>query len=247
MTRRAFTLIEVLVSLAIFALAAVSLGAAYSNVLLSRQTLRIDEQSLEDRARVIGAMLEAPNYDDVVTGGEVNLPGDRTASWKGEIEATPVSDLFKVTIEAEMENADGETVEWSESRLLLRPTWSVPGEKAKLLADARVRLERERGYTESGRTSVSSSTAGGPALSGSSGMKGSQFTSKDSKGKRPSTDQAGGKRPGPSSGGQGSQGGKGGQGGGPRGGGQSGGGQGGGGPGGGGPGGGGAPAPRPIQ
>jgi general secretion pathway protein I len=102
MTRRAFTLVEVLVSLAIFALAAVSLGAAYSNVLLSRQTLRIDEQSLEDRARVIGAMLEAPNYDDVVTGGEVNLPGDRTASWKGEIEATPVSDLFKVTIEAEM-------------------------------------------------------------------------------------------------------------------------------------------------
>lgn len=45
MSRRAFTLIEVLVSLAIFALAAVSLGAAYSNVLLSRQTLRVDEQA----------------------------------------------------------------------------------------------------------------------------------------------------------------------------------------------------------
>ncbi|MFM9148603.1 MAG: type II secretion system protein, partial [Verrucomicrobiota bacterium] len=68
MSRRAFTLIEVLVSLAIFALAAVSLGTAYSNVLLSRQSLRIDEQDLEDRARVHGAVLEAPNSDDVTTG-----------------------------------------------------------------------------------------------------------------------------------------------------------------------------------
>ena len=235
MSRRAFTLIEVLVSLAIFALAAVSLGAAYSNVLLSRQSLRIDEQDLEDRARVLGAVLEAPNFDDVTTGGEINLPGDRTARWKGEIEATPVSDLFRVKVEAEMENEAGDTVEWTEERLLLRPTWSVPGEKAKIIADTRVRLERERGYTESGRTTVSSATAGGPALSGGGGMKGSQFSSKGPNGKRPSTDQAGGKRP-PDSGGK--------SGGGPSGGGQ-------GGPRGGGPGGGqsggGAPAPRPIQ
>ncbi len=230
MSRRAFTLVEVLVSLAIFALAAVSLGAAYSNVLLSRQTLRIDEQDLEDRARVLGAVLEAPNFDDVTTGGEVNLPGDRVARWKGEIEATPVSDLFRVKVEAEMENAAGETVEWTEERLLLRPTWSVPGERAKIIADARVRLERERGYTESGRTTVSSATAGGPALSGSSGMKGSQFSSKSPNAKRPSTDQAGGRRS-PAPGGK--------SGGAPRGGPPSG--------GSGGPSGGGAPAPRPIQ
>lgn len=230
MSRRAFTLIEVLVSLAIFALAAVSLGAAYSNVLLSRQSLRIDEQDLEDRARVLGAVLEAPNFDDVTTGGEVNLPGDRTARWKGEIEATPVSDLFRVKVEAEMENEAGATVEWTEERLLLRPTWSVPGEKAKIIADARVRLERERGYTESGRTTVSSATAGGPALSGG-GMKGSQFTAKGPNAKRPSTDQAGGGRP-PASGGKSGGGSRSA----PR----------GGSPGGAQPGGG-APAPRPIQ
>ena len=40
MRRRGFTLIEVLMSLAIFALAAVSLGAAYSNVLMSRLALK---------------------------------------------------------------------------------------------------------------------------------------------------------------------------------------------------------------
>ncbi|MGA0133647.1 MAG: type II secretion system protein [Opitutales bacterium] len=231
MSRRAFTLIEVLVSLAIFALAAVSLGAAYSNVLLSRQTLRIDEQTLEDRARVLGAVLEAPNYEDVTTGGEVRLPGDRDARWKGEIEATSVSDLFRIRIEAEMENVDGDTVEWTEERLVLRPTWSVPSERTKLLGDARVRLERERGYTESGRTAISSSGGGGAALSSSSGMKGSQFTGKGSGSKRPSTDPAGSKRP-PAPGGKSAGGGSSAPRGGASGGGQP---------------GGGAPAPKPIQ
>jgi len=51
MRRRGFTLIEVLMSLAIFALAAVSLGAAYSNVLMSRLALKQDEQRLDDQAR----------------------------------------------------------------------------------------------------------------------------------------------------------------------------------------------------
>jgi general secretion pathway protein I len=60
MKRRAFTLIEVLVSLAIFAVAAVSLGAAYSNVLLSRIAMKQDEQRLDDRARCRAALLETP-------------------------------------------------------------------------------------------------------------------------------------------------------------------------------------------
>ena len=88
MKRRAFTLIEVLVSLAIFAVAAVSLGAAYSNVLLSRIAMKQDEQRLDDRARCRAALLETPGFDDVEAGGEIHLPGGRTARWEGKIEAT---------------------------------------------------------------------------------------------------------------------------------------------------------------
>ena len=58
MRRRGFTLIEVLMSLAIFALAAVSLGAAYSNVLMSRLALKQDEQRLDDLARCRAALEE---------------------------------------------------------------------------------------------------------------------------------------------------------------------------------------------
>ena len=79
MRRRGFTLIEVLMSLAIFALAAVSLGAAYSNVLMGRLALQQDEQRLDDLARCRAALMETPGFDDVETGGEIHLPDDRTA------------------------------------------------------------------------------------------------------------------------------------------------------------------------
>jgi general secretion pathway protein I len=149
MRRRAFTLIEVLVSLAIFAVAAVSLGAAYSNVLLSRIAMKQDEQRLDDRARCRAALLETPGFEDVEAGGEIHLPGGRTARWEGKIEATSVSDLFAVQLTAEIEAPDGgEAEEFVETRMLLRPTWSIPSDRQKIRDEARQRLEKERGYKE---------------------------------------------------------------------------------------------------
>jgi len=149
MRRRGFTLIEVLMSLAIFALAAVSLGAAYSNVLMSRLALKQDEQRLDDQARCRAALLETPGFDDVESGGEIHLPGGRTARWQGKIEATAVSDLFAVQLTAEIEPPDGgETEEFTETRMLLRPTWSIPADRQKIRDEVRQRLERERGYKE---------------------------------------------------------------------------------------------------
>ena len=133
MNRRAFTLVEVLISLAMFALAAISLGAAYTNVVLSRQALKVDDVAVDDLARARAALLETVNYDDVATGGEINLPGDRVATWKGEIEPTSVSDLFSVTLTVEIQNADGtDAAPLTETRLLLRPTWSVPADRQKI-------------------------------------------------------------------------------------------------------------------
>ena len=149
MRRRGFTLIEVLMSLAIFALAAVSLGAAYSNVLMSRLALKQDEQRLDDQARCRAALLETPGFDDVESGGEIHLPGERKARWQGKIEATAVSDLFAVQLTAEIEPPDGgEPEEFTETRMLLRPTWSIPADRQKIRDEVRQRLQQERGYRE---------------------------------------------------------------------------------------------------
>lgn len=175
MRRRGFTLIEVLMSLAIFALAAVSLGAAYSNVLLGRLALQQDEQRLDDFARCRAALMETPGFDDVEAGGEIHLPGGRTARWEGKIEATAVSDLFAVQLIAEIERADGaEAEEFTETRMLLRPTWSIPSDRQKIRDDARQRLEKERGYKEADGNSafISAPTRGKKLVPGQSGASG---------------------------------------------------------------------------
>ena len=175
MRRRGFTLIEVLVSLAIFALAAVSLGAAYSNVILGRIALQQDEQRLDDIARCRAALMETPGFDDVESGGDIHLPGGRTAHWKGKIEATAVSDLFAVQLTAEIEPTNGgEAEEVTETRMLLRPTWSIPSDRQKIRDEARQRLEKERGYKEADGNSafISAPTRGKKLVPGQTGANG---------------------------------------------------------------------------
>jgi general secretion pathway protein I len=185
MRRRGFTLIEVLMSLAIFALAAVSLGAAYSNVLMGRLALKQDEQRLDDLARCRAALLETPGFDDVEAGGDIHLPGGRTAHWQGKIEATAVSDLFAVQLTAEIEPVDGGDVEeFTETRMLLRPTWSIPSDRQKIRDEARQRLEKERGYKEADGNSafISAPTRGKKLVPGQPGANGKGGNGKGGKG-----------------------------------------------------------------
>jgi prepilin-type N-terminal cleavage/methylation domain-containing protein len=150
MRKKAFTLIEVLVALSIFALAAVGLGAAYSNVLLSRMALKEKGVGEEDFARCRAAVLETANFADIETGGDVYLPEDRMARWKGKIEPTTVADLFWVTITVEIQATAGGPfgAPREQSQWILRPTWSVESDRTKLLADAKERLLKTRGYDE---------------------------------------------------------------------------------------------------
>ena len=150
MNRRAFSLIEVLVALAIFALAAVGLGAAYSNVLLGRQALKQYDVGAEDMARCRAALLETVNFDDIEVGGDIYLPDDRMARWQGTVEPTTVSALFAVTLSAEIQKeSGGEYIPMKEeTRLLLRPSWSTASDRKVIRDAAKERLLKERGYEE---------------------------------------------------------------------------------------------------
>ncbi|MFH1497454.1 MAG: prepilin-type N-terminal cleavage/methylation domain-containing protein [Verrucomicrobiota bacterium] len=142
---RAFTLVEVLVSLAVFALAAVALGAAYVNLILAHDALRRTEPQDEALRLARRALLAEPKLDAAETGGEVVLADERTARWRAEIEPLPVADLFTVTLEVEVPAADGGSAEdHTEVHTLLRPTWSVEADRKQLLDDAKRRLDEER-------------------------------------------------------------------------------------------------------
>ncbi len=205
MNRRAFSLIEVLVALAIFALAAVGLGAAYTNVLLGRQALKQYDVGAEDMARCRAALLETVNYDDIEVGGDIYLPDDRMARWQGKVEPTEVSDLFTVTLSAEIQKeTGGEFIPMKEeTRLLLRPTWSTASDRKVIRDAAKARLLQERGYDEAtgGTKFISSPTPRKPLgggnvqtiNNGNNGRGNQPGGNNNGKGNQPGGNQPGGK------------------------------------------------------
>jgi len=149
--RRAFTLLEVIVALAIFALAAVVLGAAYVNVLNAYAAVGRGNQTDEDVRFARSQLLAEPDHDKAEQGGDFVSAGGGQVKWHATIETTTTADLFTVTFVCELPEASGsgaiQTV--TEHFNLLRPTWADPVENTKLKQDAQDRIAKLQGKTNS--------------------------------------------------------------------------------------------------
>src|SRR3954469_21845317 len=89
----AFTLMEVLVALCIFAMAAVVLGSTYLNILNSYEAVSRSMAVNEDFAFARQLVLTEPDRKKLEDGGEFETVGDRHARWGVEIESTSVADV----------------------------------------------------------------------------------------------------------------------------------------------------------
>lgn len=142
---RGFTLIEVLVSLAIFALAAVALAAAYLNVLGGYQSVARRQKGEEDWKLVRTVVLSESDRTKLEAGGRLALADGTNLRWTATITGTAVADLFEVLVHAEPEaGPDRDNHGRDQKLLLLRPGWSDPGERDKLRAATQQRLTQQR-------------------------------------------------------------------------------------------------------
>ena len=137
----AFTLIEVTVSLAIFSLAVVVLTQAYVNTMISLDTID-NETALEADLKFVRSQIIRNSDRDVLeNGGRMETLSSGTAYWRVEIEQALVSNLFYVTLIIEFSSFEsGESNEYTQNLLLLRPTWSDPIERSTILAENSDRL-----------------------------------------------------------------------------------------------------------
>jgi len=151
-----FMLIEVLVALAIFGLAAVYL---VDGAFVASRTIRLmkDARELEqDLLWVRSQVLTEPSYEKLEEGGELTALTMGEVEWEVEVEMTEVLDLYLVNLTLEYEGNDDFGIEPGErnSQLyLLRPSWGghadFATERNRLLEDKRdkirdLKTERKR-------------------------------------------------------------------------------------------------------
>lgn len=145
--RQAFTLIEVLIALAVFATASIYLMSTFVSALLARERSVSDDMLHGDIRAVRMQLLLEPNLEDAEEGGELQTLHSGEASWLAIIEPTELIDFFKVQLLIEFsEPAEDQIPEYSETLYLLRPTWSEADERAELLEDKREALEDSRDF-----------------------------------------------------------------------------------------------------
>jgi len=139
--KRGFTIIEVMLALALFGFAVTTFTAAYLNIISAISAIQVDQAYEQDMSMIRLAAFSSVLIEDLEEGGEVFTGSHGEATWKVEYEPTLVADLFKARLIVEIRDKEkGEMEEVVETHYLTRPTWSDPVERADLRADTRDRL-----------------------------------------------------------------------------------------------------------
>ena len=150
---RGFTLIEVLVSLAIFALTAIVLGAAYLNILNSYRSVGVTPVDAEDVAFARQALLTQIDFQTAENGDEFDTVDGHHVQWSLDpaitAPSTTVSDLFTVGFVCEIaDSPSAQPRKYTETFMLLRPTWSDPTTQSQVRQAEATRIAQAQGLQQ---------------------------------------------------------------------------------------------------
>ncbi len=147
-SRGGFSFIEVLVASAIFILSAAMLTDVIATALILRDRPSSPGLFEEDLKIVRQQLLLETNYQDAISGGDVETIGGGRASWEAAIEPTEMVNLFEVTFSIRFSDPDQAYPTTHTERLfLLRPTWSDAADRSILLEDKRQLMEQRRSFS----------------------------------------------------------------------------------------------------
>ncbi len=144
---KGFTIIEVMLALALFGVAVTTFTASYLNIINALDAIQVDQPYEQDISMIRLAAFSTETVEELEEGGEVFTGSHGEAYWRVEYEPTLVADLFKVWLFVEiLDKETDEMKEVQEIHYLTRPTWSDPVERSDLRADTRDRLlEKQSG------------------------------------------------------------------------------------------------------
>ena len=142
----AFSLIEVVIAVAIFGAAATVLTLSFTNALLARERSVSNDLLEADIRAVRMQLLLEPSLEDAEDGDQFETLNSEEATWEATIEPTNIVDLFKVELKIDFSKPpEGLPDEHTEILYLLRQTWSESDERSDLLQEKREAIEDMRG------------------------------------------------------------------------------------------------------
>jgi general secretion pathway protein I len=161
---RGFSLLEVLIALVVFAVAAVVLGAGYLNILNDYAVIGRGTGEDQDVACAREELLAAADLPTASAGDEYDTDDggptapksgfsgiSRHVAWTAVITPTATTDLFAVAFTCTITSGstDYPTRTVVQNFMLLRPTWSDPADRTSLRAAAAARISQVQGKTSS--------------------------------------------------------------------------------------------------
>jgi len=144
---KGFTIIEVLLALAIFGTAATVLTFSFTNSIIALKRQQPNRHWESDLQFVRRLVLQAKDVNELQEGDEIDTLSSGEISWEVEIEPTNLIDYYKVTVEYEIEDAPEGMDSHTEVLYLLRPAWSegeFAGDRQELLQDKQQKLNNHR-------------------------------------------------------------------------------------------------------
>ncbi|MFT3829538.1 MAG: prepilin-type N-terminal cleavage/methylation domain-containing protein [Opitutaceae bacterium] len=142
--RQAFTLLEVLLAVTLFAVAVVVLTSSYLNLIEGLAAVRLDREFEQEVRWVREQVLVQTDQEELAKGGEMTSPAGAKISWSAQVQPAAMVDLFTIELQVEMAVGKREARRHQERLVVLRPSWSEPTERGKLLEEAKKRIEEER-------------------------------------------------------------------------------------------------------
>lgn len=133
--KQGFTLIEVTVALAIFALAAVALTQSFLGGLFSLENFKFDDSKEDSLMFVYSKVISVKERGAVEKGGSIQTIESGIAKWSASIEKTAVLELYKVIVTVVFEDEKFANLKrpHQEEFYVYRPKWAELGERDEFL------------------------------------------------------------------------------------------------------------------
>lgn len=134
--KKAFSLIEVLVALTLFAIAVTSFTQSTFYALTSLNILQSAPARDLDLSFVREQVLQIEKQEKVQEGGTIETLNSGEATWTASVEPTDIIDVYRLTLSTEFKGTqDIKTYETKQVLYIFRPKWTDTADRKKSLQE----------------------------------------------------------------------------------------------------------------